>query len=58
MLTSNRKKQPLPMLKPSTYLLVLENYLFSCLSPYLYYLLLTKWVTKVKPDINSVEVHP
>jgi hypothetical protein len=33
------------------------NYLFSHLSTFILDLLLTKWVTKVKLDINSVEVN-
>jgi hypothetical protein len=44
------------MYKPYTHL---NNYLFSYLSTYIYgYLFLTKLVTKVKPNINSVELHP
>jgi hypothetical protein len=36
-----------------------DNYLFSYLSTSdIWDLLLTDWVTKVKPDMNSVEVHP
>jgi hypothetical protein len=42
------------MYKPFTYLWNL----FSYLSTYTYDLLLTEWVTKVKPNSNSVEVHP
>jgi hypothetical protein len=44
------------MYKPSTYLVV--TYLFSYLSTYIGDLFLTELVTKVKPNINSVEVHP
>jgi hypothetical protein len=40
------------MYKPSTYLV------FTYFSTYLWYLFLTELVTKVKPNINSVEVHP
>jgi hypothetical protein len=34
-----------------------NNYLFSYQSTYTYDLLLTKWVAKVKIDLNSLEVH-
>jgi hypothetical protein len=44
------------MHKPSTYLVV--RYLFSYLSTYIGDLFLTELVTEVKPNINSVEVHP
>jgi hypothetical protein len=44
------------MYKPSTYLVVI--YLFSYLSTYIGDLFPTELVTKVKPNINSVEVHP
>jgi hypothetical protein len=43
------------MHKPSTYLVIT---LFSYLSTYIRDLFLTELVTKVKPNINSVEVHP
>ncbi len=35
-----------------------SRYLFSYLSTYIWDLFLTKLVTKVKPNLNSVEVHP
>jgi len=35
-----------------------SSYLFSYLSTYIRDLFLTKLVTKVKPNLNSVEVHP
>ncbi len=44
------------MYKPATYLVV--TYLFSYLSTYIADLFPTELVTKVKPNINSVEVHP
>ncbi len=45
------------MYKPSTYLVI---YLFSYLPIYLLYEMyfLQELVTKVKPNINAVEVHP
>jgi hypothetical protein len=43
------------MYTPSTYL---TNNLFSYLSTYIWDLFSTKLVTKVKPNINSVDVHP
>jgi hypothetical protein len=47
-------KKPLPMYKPSTYLVIT---IFSR-SSYICDLFHTELVTKVKPNINSVEVHP
>jgi hypothetical protein len=44
------------MYKPSTYLV--SSYLFSYLFTYVWDLFLTELVTKVKPNINSVDVHP
>jgi hypothetical protein len=45
------------MYKPSTYLS--SSYLFSYLSTYnIEDLFRTELVTKVKPNINSVEIHP
>jgi hypothetical protein len=35
-----------------------SSYLFSYLSAYIWDLFLTELVTKVKPNINSVDVHP
>jgi hypothetical protein len=43
------------MYKPSTYLVVTY---FPTYLPIYEYLFLTELVTKVKPNINSVEVHP
>jgi hypothetical protein len=43
------------MYKPSTYLP--SNYLFFSLPAYVWDIFLTELVTKVKPKINSVEVH-
>jgi hypothetical protein len=43
------------MYKPSIYLVVA---FFFNLSTYIWDLFLTELVTKVKPNINSVEVHP
>ncbi len=34
------------------------TYFPTYLSIYIYDLLVTEWVIKVKPDINSVKVHP
>jgi len=36
----------------------MNTYLFSCLSTYIWDLFSTKLVTKVKPNMNAVEVHP
>jgi hypothetical protein len=47
------EKHLLPIYKPSNHLVVTY---FSYLCTYLQDLLLTDWVTKVKPDMNSVEV--
>jgi hypothetical protein len=44
------------MYKPSTYLL--SGYLFYYISTYIWDLFPIELVTKVKPNINSVEVHP
>jgi hypothetical protein len=44
------------MYKPSTYLLV--AYFLTYLSIYMRDLFPTELVTKVKPNINSVKVHP
>jgi hypothetical protein len=44
------------MYKPYIYLLC--SYLFSYLSTYIWDLFLKKLFTKVKPNVNSVEVHP
>ncbi len=47
---------PLPMHEPSTFLV--PSLLFSYLSTYIWDLLITEYVTQVKPDVNSAEVHP
>jgi hypothetical protein len=44
------------MYKPSIYLVI--TYFSTYLPMYKTYIFLTKLVTKVKPNINSVEVHP
>jgi hypothetical protein len=45
------------MYKPSTYLVVAFFFFFPYLPIWETYFL-ENWVTKVKPNINSVEVHP
>jgi hypothetical protein len=44
------------MYKPSTYLV--DAYFPTYISSYIWDLFLTKLITKVKPNINLVEVHP
>jgi hypothetical protein len=54
-ISSKVVKKPLPMYKPSTYLLLTY---FPTYLPIYETNFLTELVTKVKPNLNSGEVHP